>query len=48
LLIFIFGGQPTPDVPFLLVLIQYLPDLQIQSSVAFWQPNLQVFVNGGL
>ena len=46
--ILILCGQPTTDVTFLLVLIQYLPDLQIQASAVFRKPQLKVFMNSGL
>ena len=40
-------GHAAPDVPLLLVQIQYLPDLQVQAVVVLLQSAGQVLVDGG-
>ena len=45
--VFFPGGHAAPDVPFPFVLIENLPDLQVQRIIALPQPLGQCFVNRG-
>lgn len=49
LLPFVFPPRrhPAPDVAFLLVFLQHLPDLKIQGVVILLQPVGQIFMYGG-
>ena len=47
LAIFFPGGHSSPDVPFPLVFVQNLPDLQIEWIITLPQPLGQCFVDRG-